>query len=232
MWSDNSGPGGLTIWEPVPPPGYSALGVIAATDKQRPSPRAAYCVRDDATFLTNSPALHAIQITPDNVDFFGDNAPSTISLSVFDPATLAVQLQPPNGQNTHCFVLSLPPAREPIGDSALPAGASGATQPLTVHLGTSSVCVRVRNILRVPLLDLETAGVDAECQMGSSGEMRATVNFSPEMWSYNAGIKEWEPVVEKFPVRVRSTGTSILPQVSFDGWNCSAAGIQYSSARG
>ena len=177
---------------------------MATTDKQRPSPRAAYCVRDDATFLTNSPALHAIQITPDNVDFFGADAPSTISLAVFDPATLAVQLQPPGGQKKSCFVLSLPPAREPIGDNPLPIGADGATQPLTVHLGTSSVCVRVRNILRVPLLDLETAGVDAECQMGSSGEMRATVNFSPEVWSYNAGIKEWEPMVEKFPVRVRA----------------------------
>jgi hypothetical protein len=194
LWSDDSGATGLTIWHPEAPPGYCSLGAVATTDSRPPPPMSAFCVRHDAALLSQSPPLVAVQISVGNNDFHSQ--PSTamsISLCVYDMATQAMQLRRPSTQAQPCFVLSLPTAAVP-GDAA-PA--------VTLHLGTGSVCVRVRNILRVPLLELETAGIDAECEACCDGSTRATVNFSPEAWSYNAAIKEWEPMVEKFPVRVR-----------------------------
>jgi Vacuolar protein sorting-associated protein 62 len=204
-WHDDASR--LTLWEPVPPAGYCALGFVTSTDQRKPPNWSAYCVRDRATrFATDRPVTAMRYSTAANE--FTSQPKSTISLCVYDSATLALQKREPATEDRPCFVLALPSAGEggSAAGGAPASGAAAAAQPISLHLVTSSVCVRVRNILRVPLLELETAGIDAECDVCADGGARATVNFSPEVWSYNAALKEWEPMVEKFPVRVRFGG--------------------------
>ena len=122
----------------------------------------------------------------------------SVSLCVYDPQTQALQLRKPTTQAQPCFVLQLPEVAA-AGD-----GGAAAAATTTLHLGASGVCVRARNILRVPLLELEMAGCDAECEIGGDGGTRATMNFSVEAWSYNPALKEWEAMLDRFPVRVRS----------------------------
>jgi hypothetical protein len=220
LWSDDSGPGGLTIWTPLPPPGYCAVGHVATTDKNRQPPSfGAYCVRDSATFLTTASPKVEVQITPENYDFRGSERPASVFLRVLDNATHALQLCHPQERKQPGFILSLPSGRaesfpgaaesQSLPTLGRPSELPHAMQPeqlsamqtLAFHLRTSSVCVRVRNILRVPLLEIETAEINVDCDVNSS-LVRATANFSPEAWSYNAALKEWEPMLEKFPVKV------------------------------
>jgi hypothetical protein len=158
-----------------------------------------------------------VQITPENYDFLLAERPPPISLFVVDNTTHALQLRHPNEQPRPTFILSVvsgnkdgsfpggpEPYLQPAASKGLPSAMQSkapAMQPLAFHLRTSSVCVRVRNLLRVPLFELETAEIQVDCDMDSS-LMRATTNCSPEAWSYNAALKEWEPMIEKFPVKV------------------------------
>lgn len=195
MWSDESAR--LSLWEPVPRRGYCSLGLVATTDQRKPPTFAAFCVRDDAMRLTEEPPHALTRIRIAGSEFLATQA-QTISLCSFDRQTLALQKRTPNDEKQPCLILDLPKLQ-----AAQPAGAPAATVPKTIHLGTGSACLRVRNILRVPLLEAETAGIDAECEVLASGVMRASANWSPEVWAYNAPLKAWEPVVEKFAVKVR-----------------------------
>ncbi len=202
VWSDDSVH--LTLWEPVPPAGYCALGYVATTDYRKPPAFSAFCVRDDATHFSDAKPLVAAQLQT-GLNDLGPQGRTSLTLCSYDPSTLALTKRAPGTEGTPQFILSLPApteGRAPSRRDSIGSASGGASPPLTLHLGTSSMCVRVRNILRAPLLELETAGIDAECEVHQDGGARATLNFSPEVWSYNAALKEWEPMVEKFPVRV------------------------------
>ena len=205
VWSDEAAR--LTLWEPVPPRGYCSLGLVATTDQRAPPTFAAFCVRDNAMRLSEEPPHAVTRLRIAGNEFLATAQQAhTISLCSYDRQTLALQKRSPSEEQQPCLILDQPKLQ-----AVQPPGAAAAAVPTTVHLGTGSVCLRVRNILRVPLLEAETAGVDAECEMLASGVVRASANWSPEVWAYNAALKAWEPVVEKFAVKVRAALAALGP---------------------
>jgi hypothetical protein len=182
---------GLTIYEPIPPPGYRALGMVAMKNKLPPPALSAFCVRSDAVRDAQGPPIRQLD------DLYsmqpGDVA---VSLCAYDRATHALQLRPSGGMRTSFPVLSLP--------SPEAAQLNTSIQPVTVHMNSSSICVRARNILRVPLLEVETSKLQAEYSLQADGSVSASAFCSPEVWSYNEHLKEWEEVIQKVPLQVCS----------------------------
>jgi Vacuolar protein sorting-associated protein 62 len=208
LWTEGPGSSALTVWEPVPPAGYVALGAVATTDGRPPPSFTGYCVRADATrrLPRDSKPLEYVHVTARRDDPFGvAPPPAAVALCVFDAQLLALRLRAPGAEAAPAAVLALPGV---AASGAVVAG-SGAAQPLSLHLNTNSVCVRVRSILRVPLFEVETAQAIAECTMHGDGRVQATATFRPEMWSYNEPIKTWEPMLEPVPIQERPPASSL-----------------------
>ena len=187
VWQDDFD--GLCVFRLIPQPGYTAVGMVATKNGQPPPALSAYCVRSDAVKETHEKPLICL----------GDLFPMTpgvpVALCTYDRATHALQLRPRDASKAACPVLNLPSS-----SSAQPN--SPAVQPVTVHMNSSSICVRVRNILRVPLLEVETSKLQAECSILADGSVSAMASCSPEVWSYNGPLKEWEEVIQKVPLQL------------------------------
>lgn len=183
----------LTIYRPVPPPGYRAVGMVAEVDDKRPPALAAYCVRNDMVTDTHASPLICLE------DLFPVQQGVAVSLCTYDRTTRALQLRPRVTAKSTCPVLNLP--------SSPAVTQAAATQPIKVHMSSASICVRVRNILRVPLLEVETSDVGADYDLQANGCISASANCSPEVWSYNEHLKEWEEVIQKVGVQVRVTAS-------------------------
>lgn len=187
VWQDDVD--GLSIFRPVPQPGYSAVGMVATKHGQPPPALSASCVRSDAVKESHEKPLVCLG------DLFPMSQGVPVSFCTFDRATHALQLRPKGSTKATCPVLNLP--------SSTPGQPnSPAVQPVTVHMNSSSICVRVRNILRVPLLEVETSKLQAEYSILADGSVSAMASCSPEVWSYNGPLKEWEEVVQKVPLQV------------------------------
>lgn len=202
IWGEGSGAHPLTIWEPVPSAGYVALGAVATTDNRAPPPHAGYCVRADATrkLPAGSRPVESVRVAPRRDDpFAGAAAPApAVELCVFDEQLGTMRLRSIGDEGPQP-VLALPGATA----SGSPAGGDAAAAPLSLHLSTGSVSVRVRSILRVPLFEVETAQAIAECTYHGDGRLAATATARPEMWSYNAALETWEPMLDCVPLQVR-----------------------------
>lgn len=189
MWQDDVD--GLAIFRPIPPPGYASVGMVATKNGQPPPALSAYCVRSDAVKDTHEKPLLCLD------DLFPTQQGVAVSLCTYDRATYALQLRPRGSTKATCPVLNLP-CSTPVQPNTPPV------QPVTVHMNSSSICVRVRNILRVPLLEVETSKLQAECNLQADGSVSAMASCSPEVWSYNEHLKEWEEVLQKVPLQVCS----------------------------
>jgi hypothetical protein len=164
--------------------------MVATDNGHAPPALSAYCVRNDAVRETQDPPLRILDdlypMQPGGV---------AVSLCTYDRATHALQLRPRGSTRTKCPVLGLPNLE--TAQSIIPA-----VQPVTVHMNSSSICVRARNILRVPLLEVETSKLQAEYTLQADGSVSASAFCSPEVWSYNEHLKEWEEVIQKVPLQV------------------------------
>jgi hypothetical protein len=63
--------------------------------------------------------------------------------------------------------------------------------------------VQVRDTLRVPLLEIESKHLSGEASITETGLVTAKLDAQPEIWSYNAPLKAWEPVLEPCQLQVR-----------------------------
>lgn len=63
----------------------------------------------------------------------------------------------------------------------------------------------MRDTLRVPLLEIESKHLSGEATVTESGSVHAKLDAQPEMWSYNAPLKAWEPVLEACQLQMRYT---------------------------
>lgn len=64
---ESGGDGECSLWMPVPPPGYKALGCVVNIGKQPPSNHIVYCIRSDLT--TSATYSECILSAPANVNF-------------------------------------------------------------------------------------------------------------------------------------------------------------------
>jgi hypothetical protein len=181
----------------VPPSGYVALGMAATMDSHPPPSHAAFCVRSDAVKSASISPRICVQVTAFREEVFATTPAQSVSLCVYDPLTLALQLRSHNSETMPSQLLALKSYSQ-VQERTESAGAL----PFSLHVNTSSVCVRVRNLIRVPLIEVETAQVIMEYEMKANGCVHALLTCSPEIWSYNAPIKEWEQVLERVPVQV------------------------------
>eukprot|EP00892_Ulva_mutabilis_P007576 jgi/Ulvmu1/5190/UM021_0207.1 len=207
VWRDDDSRSSLTVWKPVAHPGYAALGMVATTDGRPPPSFTAYCVRNDLFSMTTDPPFINVNVTAQSEDSFGPPH-SSVSLCVFDRALQTLQWRPTVATSHPCPVLDL------SGTVPTTPIESPKLQPFSVHINVSSVCVRVRDILRVPLLEVETSQVLSECEMRPNGLLSGNASCSPEIWSYNAPLKTWEQVMA--PVGLQA-------QVSHEGGSPHAA---------
>lgn len=170
--------------------------MVATTDGRPPPSFTAYCVRNDLFSMTTDPPFINVNVTAQSDDPFGPPPPS-VSLCVFDRALQTLQWRPTVATSHPCPVLDL------SGTVPTTVIDSPKVQPFSVHVNISSVCIRVRDILRVPLLEVETSQVLSECEMRTDGLLSGNASCSPEMWSYNAPLKTWEQVLAPVGLQVR-----------------------------
>lgn len=169
--------------------------MVATTDGRPPPSFTAYCVRSDLFSMTTEPPYINVNVTAPTDDLYGSPT-STVSLCVYDHALQTLQWRSTSRPIHSCPVLDLSstiPATRIEGPKVL---------PFSVHVNVSSMCIRMRDILRVPVLEVETSQVMSECEMQSTGRLTGNASCSPEIWSYNARLKVWEPVMAPVAVQV------------------------------
>lgn len=185
----------MSVWKPIAQPGYAALGMVATTDGRPPPSFTAYCVRNDLFSMITDPPFVNVNVTAPSDDPFGPTPPS-VSLCVYDHALQTLQWRPTISTGHPCPVLDL------SGTVPTTALESPKAHPFSVHVNVSSVCIRVRDILRVPLLEVATSQVMLECEMRPNGLLSGNASCSPEIWSYNAPLKTWEQVMAPVGLQV------------------------------
>lgn len=195
MWKDEGSRSSLSVWKPIAQPGYAALGMVATTDGRPPPSFTAYCVRNDLCSMTTDPPSVNVNVTAPSDDLYGP-PPTLVSLCVYDNALQTLQWRPTVATGHPCPVLDL------SGTIATTPIESPRANPFSVHINISSVCIRVRDILRVPLLEVETSQVMSECEMRPNGLLSGNASCSPEMWSYNAPLKTWEQAMAPVGLQV------------------------------
>ncbi|KAK9819963.1 hypothetical protein WJX72_004515 [[Myrmecia] bisecta] len=195
----------LTLWKPVPHPGYVAIGCVATLGRNRPSRTIVRCVRADGVSRADITAMNPVWRLPSY------KARKALAVMIADERLGTFMAYPVGSmpQPEDLWHLRLLDQDEAQGPSEQAQQAGGG---LNVVIKTGATSILVRDALRRPLLELELSAIEAGLRRLSSSAMQAYMGFTTSLWSYNATITAWEPVIEPWDLIVKAdTNTTSSP---------------------
>ena len=176
----------LTIWKPVPPPGYVALGLVARYVSKPPSTNMVYCVHQSLCEPISTPArpLHCFSAPSRRLEgavylWRKDESAATFTLSVGN--------QKPSGE----AMLSLKPVRriESILDRD-PAG------ELVVKALLGNVSCLLCDGHGQPIVEAQVIDINCVATQPRGG-MGMTATFGSKVQNFNSALSVWEPVLSR-----------------------------------
>lgn len=176
------------FWRPIPHPGYVAMGCVATIGTSPPR-KGIKCLHADAAVRAPAPRTpiwsvsKADKLLPPLSLWTVDEALSTFSVEPSD------RLLPPEDR----WRIKLPEPEELTPAYSLP---QHDAQGVNVVVKTGSMSVLLFDALKIPLLEVETSGVEAGIRGPSRQVTQAYLGLRPGVFAYNRSLRHWEPVVE------------------------------------
>ncbi|KAK9908805.1 hypothetical protein WJX75_003140 [Coccomyxa subellipsoidea] len=198
LWHDESDRADrcLSIWRPVPFPGYIAMGFVVGRGPHPPSRNAMRCMRANEAATVDLRGTRASACLPQagrRTGFSvwtGDERLSTFVVS-------AVGTPPRNKELQRLKILDSREPRPAEGPVQAPKGG------MNIVLKTGATSLLLRDALRRPLAEIELGEVDASVRRIDGNVTRAYMGVLTSAWSYNAVIQAWEPILEPWKLIVK-----------------------------
>ena len=184
IWGDINSKKSVSIWRPVPPPGYFPVGFVMQTGTLPPSTKTIYCVRHGMTEPVNCPLTPA---------YFRAPTRSAKGLRVWEGDEFA-----------RTFVV-ISGAGEPVksgvrvlgrlGAEADRGGAKEADEGTFATVSLGNISTLVCDSLSYPVLELSLLQVRASVNKLSDA-VNLSSTFSPQILACNRKLHAWEPVLD------------------------------------
>ncbi|KAK3260914.1 hypothetical protein CYMTET_30153, partial [Cymbomonas tetramitiformis] len=208
VWADNGRNGrSFSLWRPVAPPGYVALGCLASQGHERPLFSAVRCVRRD---LARS--LRAEQLEPEARAFCETDASGRLGNRPFSVWPLQQSLctfaavgdhqPPPEGLRWSMSTVTATDVATPTGVKPLAEEFMASERVIRMTAAVDDVKLTVaddRGRAEVPLLEVHVQRLNA-CIQGRSSEVELAGELRACVDSFNQRQQAWEPVLESVPV--------------------------------
>ncbi len=198
IWSDGTQKedARLCFWKPIPHEGYVAMGCVASVGMMPPR-KGIKCVRKDAAVTGTVPRLPvwAVRASEKSLPPFSIwSVDDTLGTFVVDPTDSY------NSSNSldkwKLKVSDEAPFTGGEDEVAAAVAAQQAGHGVDVLVNTGCISVLLLDALQVPVVEIETASLEAGVHGPSRQVVQAYLGLRPGMTAFNGSLKHWEPVVE------------------------------------
>ncbi|KAK9834254.1 hypothetical protein WJX81_000411 [Elliptochloris bilobata] len=185
----------LAFWRPVPYEGYVAMGCVMGRGSKPPSRQLVRCLSAKAVARGDSGSGRPLVKMPSSGRRAGFAAwPADSRLGTF-------VVTHPEGSPSPGEALRLCLLEELLDRKLAPRGSQAtAGGRINVVLKSGASSLLVRDALRRPLAELELGEVSAGLSRSPPAVMQAYLGVRLSVWSYNALVTTWEPVLEPWDV--------------------------------
>lgn len=199
VWSDGTlkEDSRLCFWMPIPHEGYVAMGYVASLGMMPPR-KGIKCVRKDAAARGTVPRMPiwAVRASEKSIPPF--------SLWSVDETLGTFVVDPTDSYNTSNLLEKwklkvTDKATSSISEEEATAAAVAAQQAghgVDVIVNTGCISMLVMDALQVPVVEIETASLEAGVHGPSRQVVQAYLGLRPGISAFNGSLKHWEPVVE------------------------------------
>ncbi|KAL4527774.1 hypothetical protein Ndes2437A_g02912 [Nannochloris sp. 'desiccata'] len=199
VWSDGTQKEDLRLcfWKPIPHEGYVAMGCVASIGMMPPR-KGIKCVRKDAAVRGTVPRMPiwAVRASEKSIPPF--------SLWSVDETLGTFVVDPTDSYNTNNLLEKwklkvTDEAASSISEEEATAAAVAAQQAghgVDVIVNTGCISVLLLDALQVPVVEIETASLEAGVHGPSRQVVQAYLGLRPGITAFNGSLKHWEPVVE------------------------------------
>ncbi len=217
VWSDltQKEESRLCFWKPIPHEGYVAMGCVASVGMIPPR-KGIKCVRKDAAVSGNVPRMPiwAVRASEKSIPPFSVwPVDETLGTFVVDPTDSYN-----SGNLLEKWKLKVTDeANSAVSEEEATAAAVAAQQAghgVDVIVNTGCISVLFLDALQVPVVEIETTGLEAGVHGPSRHVVQAYLGLRPGVSAFNGSLKHWEPVVEPVDI-ILKCDTNLGRKVKF-----------------
>ncbi|KAK9815130.1 hypothetical protein WJX73_008307 [Symbiochloris irregularis] len=200
VWMDESVPPEkcLSLWKPRAPARYAAMGVIASIGTSPPDPHLTRCVREGEIEFHEARGLSPSAVLKENgrrlrlACWLADERLGTFSTTIGEPSGGGRGKGHEKERAPAMLRLHLLNREEEMTQHH--PSAQGGGMNVVVRAGATSILVR--DALRRPLAELELGALQCSICWLSSSLCQAYLGVAVGIWSFNAPVGAWEPMLE------------------------------------